>query len=103
MVLREGGIEFTHPLLASTVYSNASSRARRDVHALLARIATDSEERARHVALSIEGPDEEAAEALEDAARQAEGRGAPFAAAELYQLAATATRPDWAIVSVSSR
>jgi len=66
----------------------------RDVHALLARIATDPEERARHLALSIDGPDEDVAAALEQAAQHAEARGAPTAAAELYQLAATITPPE---------
>ena len=92
--LREGGIAFTHPLLASTVYARASPRTLRDVHARLAGIAADPEERARHLALSIEGPNEAAAAALELAAQQAEARGAPAAASELYQLAATVTPPE---------
>jgi DNA-binding NarL/FixJ family response regulator len=90
--LRGGEIAFTHPLLASAAYASASARALRDVHARLAGIATDPEERARHLALSIVGPDEEAAAALESAAEHAEARGAPTAAAELYQLAASVTR-----------
>jgi len=92
--LRGGEIGFTHPLLASTLYSGAPSRARRDVHARLAHIATDPEERARHLALSIEGPNEDVAAALEQAAQHAEARGAPTAAAELYQLAAAVTPPE---------
>ena len=66
----------------------------RDVHARLARIATDPEEQARHLALSVDGPNEEAAAALEQAAQRAEARGAPTAAAELYQLAVTVTPPE---------
>jgi len=89
--LRGGQIRFTHPLLASAVYTGATSRARRDSHARLARIATHPEERARHLALSINGPDAEVATALEQAALHAEARGAPSAAAELYQLAVTIT------------
>jgi DNA-binding CsgD family transcriptional regulator len=92
--LREEAIRFTHPLLASAVYAGASSRKLRDVHALLAHIATDPEERARHLALSIVSPNEAAAAALEHAAQQAEARGAPAAASELYQLAATVTPPE---------
>jgi len=91
--IRGSTIEFTHPLLASTVYSGGSSRSRRDVHARLARLVTDPEERARHLALSIDDPDEGSAEALEQAAVHAEARGAPLAAAELYQLAARITDP----------
>jgi DNA-binding CsgD family transcriptional regulator len=92
--LRGGTLGFTHPLLASTVYSGASSRMRRDIHARLARIATDSEEQARHLALSVDGPNGDVAAALEQAAEHAEARGAPTAAAELFQLAATVTPPD---------
>jgi DNA-binding CsgD family transcriptional regulator len=91
--LRGGKIGFTNPLLASTVYSGASSSSRRDVHARLARIAAVPEERARHLALSIDGPHEDSAAALEQAAEHAEARGAPTAAAELYQLAAAVTPP----------
>jgi DNA-binding CsgD family transcriptional regulator len=94
VVRRAGAIEFAHPLLASTVYTGASSHARAGVHGILARIALDPEERARHFALSIDGPDEDAAAALERAAQHAEARGAPTAAAELYQLAARVTPPD---------
>jgi DNA-binding CsgD family transcriptional regulator len=93
VVMRAGAVEFTHPLLASTVYSGATPRIRREVHANLARNATDLEERARHLALSVDGPDEDAAVALEEAAQQAVARGAQSAAAELYQLAAIVTPP----------
>jgi DNA-binding CsgD family transcriptional regulator len=94
ILIRTGKVEFTHPLLASTVYLSASSRARREAHARLAEIVTDTEERARHLALSIDGPDEATAEALEQAALQAQGRGAPSTAAELNQLAAQVTPPE---------
>lgn len=91
VTVRREAIDFTHPLLASTVYASASSRARKEAHAHLARIATAPEERARHLALSIDGPDEDVAMALERAALQAQARGAPSAAAELNLLAAAAT------------
>jgi DNA-binding CsgD family transcriptional regulator len=86
-----GAIEFTHPLLASTVYAQAPYRARRETHAALARVAADPEERARHLALSVEGPDETVATALEEAALHANARGAPMASADLFQLAARMT------------
>jgi DNA-binding CsgD family transcriptional regulator len=86
-------LEFTHPLLASTVYGNASARERRRAHSRLAQVATDPEERARHLALASTSPNEEVATALDDAAQHACGRGAPLAAAELFELAATLTPP----------
>ena len=86
-------LEFTHPLLASTVYGTASAGERRRIHARLGRLASDPEERARHLALSTMGTSEDVAAALDDAAVHAVHRGAPLAAAELYQLAANLTAP----------
>ena len=60
-------------------------------HARLAEILDDPEERARHLALSTQEPDETVAAALEDAARRAAARGAPEAAAELLQAAGRLT------------
>ena len=92
--VRGTAIEFTHPLLASTIYESAPARDRRAAHAALANVVKDPEERARHLALSVTGPSEEVAVALDEAAAQAEARGAPHVASELYQLAATVTPPE---------
>ncbi len=86
-------LEFTHPLLASSVYGTASSKERRRAHQRLAEVVSDPEERARHLALSAEGPSEDVAAALHAAAARAHDRGARLAAAELYELAATLTPP----------
>ena len=59
-------------------------------------VVPNVEERARHLALSAEGPDGDAAAALGEAARAAAARGAPAAAAELAELAATLTPLDQA-------
>jgi DNA-binding CsgD family transcriptional regulator len=80
-------IDFTHPLLGSTVYAGASTRVRRRVHARLAELVVDPEERARHLALAVPGPDPAVAAALDAAARHASARGASDAAAELAELA----------------
>ncbi|HEY2305564.1 MAG TPA: AAA family ATPase, partial [Streptosporangiaceae bacterium] len=90
-------VRFTHPLLASAIYSGALPDQRRGAHRRLATIAASVEERARHLALAAEGPDEETAAALGQAARAAGVRGAPAAAAELAELAATLTPPDQAL------
>ena len=87
VVLRGGTIGFSHPLLASTVYALAPSRARHEAHGRLARIATDAEEQARHLALASDQPDESVARSLEDAALEAQNRGALSAAADLNLLA----------------
>ena len=84
-------VRFTHPLLASTVYANASSEERRSVHRRLAHAVVDDEERARHLALASRGPDEEVAAALDLAASAAFARGAPDSAAQLEDLAVRLT------------
>lgn len=84
-------VRFAHPLLASAVYTTASSERRRRVHRRLARILTDPEERARHMALAAEHPSSTAAAALDDAARRARARGAPESAAELSEQAGRLT------------
>ncbi len=80
-------IDFTHPLLGSTVYSAASTETRRRVHGRLAELVVDPEERARHLALAAPGADAAVADALDTAARHASARGAADAAAELAELA----------------
>lgn len=84
-------VGFTHPLLASAVYQRTPSARRREHHARLASILNDPEERARHLALSVEGPDMAVADALERAALLAGSRGAPQSAAELWEMARRAT------------
>jgi DNA-binding CsgD family transcriptional regulator len=85
------GLRFTHPLLASAVYQKIPPGRRRGLHARLATIVRDPEERARHLALSVEGQDVDVAGALEEAASLAGSRGAPQSAAELWEMARRAT------------
>lgn len=89
--LHRDAVAFTHPLLASAVYRGAPSAMRRRTHRRLATIVHDEEERARHLALASTGPDADVAEALERAAGWAYERGAPDAAAELWELSRRAT------------
>jgi DNA-binding CsgD family transcriptional regulator len=89
--LEAGEVRFTHPLLESVCYAEASPRRRRETHARLAELGDSPEARARHLALAAEGPDEEVALTLDEAARHAIIRGAPQAAAELWEMAAHAT------------
>ena len=80
-------IRFSHPLLASAVYGAASEDERRRVHRRLSVVADDPEERARHLGLATDGPDEKVALTLDSAARRAWSRGAPDAAADLARRA----------------
>jgi DNA-binding CsgD family transcriptional regulator len=89
-----GRLRPSHPLLAAVQYSQSSGRDRRAVHRRLAAVVVDQEERARHLALAAEGPDEQVAAELAAASRRASGRGAPEAAAQLADLARQLTPAD---------
>jgi DNA-binding NarL/FixJ family response regulator len=82
-------IRFTHPLLASGVYADASPTQRRETHRRLAGVVDELELRARHLAMASTTGDLETFEALDAAATSAHARGAPAAAAELLELAIT--------------
>jgi DNA-binding CsgD family transcriptional regulator len=92
-VTGEGRVEFMHPLFASAVYSSASLAERREIHRVLAELVDDVEERARHVALGADHPDEAVAHSLELGARAARSRGAWESAAELLEQARALTPP----------
>jgi DNA-binding CsgD family transcriptional regulator len=87
-------LEFRHPLLRSSVYSNASSPERRAVHRALAAAHAASaaedalERRAWHLSAAAIGPDGEAAEALARAGGRARERHAYVATARAYERAA---------------
>jgi DNA-binding CsgD family transcriptional regulator/DNA polymerase III delta prime subunit len=88
VVEMEGGtVRFTHPLLASAVYAEVDPIRRRELHRGLAEVVSDPEERARHLALAVEPPDADVADALEEAATGAFERGATESAAELIEHA----------------
>lgn len=91
--VRDGVVQFAHPLLASGAYAAADPATRRDLHAAIAERVGEPEERARHLALAATGPDAAVARALDDAARRAQARGAPAAAADLFERAAQLTPP----------
>jgi DNA-binding CsgD family transcriptional regulator len=94
IAVRDGRVRFTHPLLASGAYAGVDASLRRELHARAGVAVADPEERARHLALAATGPDEVVASALEAAASRADARGAPAAAAELYERAVRLTPPE---------
>jgi AAA ATPase domain len=90
----DGRVRFSHPLLASVVYAQTPPARRRGLHARLAEIVDDPDEQALHLAFAASGPDAQVAATVEDAARRARARGAPQAAAELWDRAGMLTPPD---------
>jgi DNA-binding NarL/FixJ family response regulator len=87
-------VRFSHPLLATAVTAATPPAALRRLHGQLAAEAVRGEERARHLALAADGPSMQTAGELDAAAAAAQVRGAPEAAAELFELAAALTPPE---------
>ncbi|HMH48433.1 MAG TPA: AAA family ATPase [Solirubrobacteraceae bacterium] len=84
-------VRFMHPLLASVCYQSAPPWRQREVHRRLADLVSEPEERARHLALTVNGADEAVACQLDLAAEHAFARGATAAAAGLHEFAAEST------------
>jgi DNA-binding CsgD family transcriptional regulator len=95
VVRRDGGFTFAHPLIRSVVIDDAPSSYRRRAHQRLASVVRPLEERARHLALGADGPNEQIAQEVEEAAMSAAGRGACDTAAALAELAVTLTPSDF--------
>ena len=91
---RRSEVTFTHPLLRSVLIDDAPPRQRRATHARLAQAVGSPLARARHRALAADGPDEDVARALDEAAGTARLRGSTETAADLAELAITLTPPD---------
>jgi DNA-binding CsgD family transcriptional regulator len=90
-----GRVEFTHPLLRSTVYRSATADDRQRVHHALADATdaeTDPDRRAWHRARAIPAPFEELAAELERSAGRAGARGGVAATAAFLQRAVALTR-----------
>ncbi|HUH15076.1 MAG TPA: AAA family ATPase, partial [Gaiellaceae bacterium] len=93
-VLEGNHIRFPHPLLAAAAYESSRGDRRRDLHRRLADVARDPEERARHLAIATDIPDESVASELEKASAEAAARGAPDTAADLAAAARRLTPPE---------
>ena len=92
--IRGDVLDFAHPLVRALVVDAASPAERRHAHLRLAQRSKIPEDRARHLALGSEGPDETVAAAVEEAASVASGRGGNEIAADLAALSAELTPPE---------
>jgi DNA-binding CsgD family transcriptional regulator/tetratricopeptide (TPR) repeat protein len=96
LVKTDRGIVFRHPLIRSAIYGGARVDVRKDVHgALAANIdpTANPDRRAHHLAAAADGPDEDLAKELEQAANQAAQRGG-YSAESAFLLHAAQLTPD---------
>jgi DNA-binding NarL/FixJ family response regulator len=94
VTVSRGEVRFTHPVFRSAIYADASRAHRHRIHATLADVVRDRDERARHLALSTDVPDEAVASEIAAAAARAGARDAPELAVELWSHAVRLTPPD---------
>jgi hypothetical protein len=95
--LEEEQVRFTHPLLASVCYAEASPQRRR-THARIARAVGDPEAHARHLALAAEGEDERGgagARGGRGARRRARGAAGRLPSSGATAHRALAARDSW--------
>ena len=90
ITVRNGRVEFRHPLARSAVYGDAPAAQRRAAHRALAGAMPDTEadRRAWHLALAAFGPDDSAASALEQAGWRARSRSAYEVASRAFERGA---------------
>lgn len=90
ITVRDGRVEFCHPLARSAVYGDAPAAQRRAANRALADAMPDSEadQRAWHLALAAFGPDDSAASALEQAGLRAGSRSAYEVSSQAFERGA---------------
>jgi DNA-binding CsgD family transcriptional regulator len=93
VVVDDGRVRASHPLLAAVAVKRSPSRLRRGLHLELARIVGDQGLRARHLALATDQPDADLAATASTAAAAASARGARLDAVELAEHALRLTPP----------
>jgi DNA-binding CsgD family transcriptional regulator len=93
LVVDDERVRASHPLLAAAAQKRSQPDERRALHRALARTAADEELRARHLARSTSGPDDEIAATVAAAAAAAAARGSRRAAVELGEHALDLTPP----------
>ena len=99
LVSERGGLRFRHPLVRSALYQSASAADRRAAHRVLADVFAAlstplaTERHAWHLAAACSGPDEDAAAALQAAARAAAERRSYATAMDMLEQSARLSAP----------
>ena len=75
VVVGDGAVRFTHPLVEQTVLEVVDTSARNDAHRALAAVSADPNRALWHRAAATEAPDPELARQLIEAAQQLDGAG----------------------------
>ncbi|MFI6832702.1 AAA family ATPase [Kribbella sp. NPDC050241] len=88
VAIRDGEVQFRHPLVRSAIYASAGPAERRTAHRAVARVTLDADKRAWHLSEAVLGTDDEVAAGLDAAAEHAAVRGAHAVAATAYERAA---------------
>jgi DNA-binding CsgD family transcriptional regulator len=89
VVLSEGSVQFRHPLVRSTIYSDAEPGWRRQAHRALASLSeSNTDEHAWHLSAATTRPDDQVSAELENAAERAQLRYAYTEAASTFERAA---------------
>jgi len=104
VMLKDGRVEFRHPLVRSAIYASAEPAHRRAVHLAVANAVQDKDRRAWHLSETVLGSDDAVAAALELAGDHAVDRGAHAVAATAFERAArlTGTTPARALRLVAA-
>jgi DNA-binding CsgD family transcriptional regulator len=89
--LKDGRVEFRHPLVRSAIYASAEPAQRRAVHLAVANAVQDDDRRAWHLSETVLGTDDAVAAALELAGNHAVDRGAHAVAATAFERSAHLT------------
>ncbi|TLP58635.1 helix-turn-helix transcriptional regulator [Microbispora triticiradicis] len=93
VVLEHESLRFRDPLLRNVVFEVAGPLRRREMHQRLARVVSDVEERARHLAATAGHTDPVVADTLAAAATLTAARGDPLTAGDMTAQAARLTSP----------
>ncbi|MGW6280597.1 helix-turn-helix transcriptional regulator [Kribbella sp. NPDC055071] len=88
VAIRDGEVQFRHPLVRSAIYTSAEPAERRTVHRAVARVTPDEDRRAWHLSEAVLGTDDEVAAGLVVAGEHAADRGAHAVASTAYERAA---------------